>query len=231
MITNATMVEQPYKYKVPVRERLRVFFKNLPCIPFSMAIRYVRRCMRKDRGLWISYQSNIAMPLYDHGKALDLSNIRDCNTIADRIMEHLFDAPVVEAVVPSDGLVQIAATEGPVSPTMKDLIESPSMPTLPLINGKKAREYLSEQFPQTIGHLLLDKWFSEAQLQLEIIARQSDGYMLRSVAAMAIAEGEEGYETLDNYNLAHKCLGQWISTSADRDRGDQERRDQQKSHL
>lgn len=56
---------------------------------FAKAIQLVRKEMQNDEGLWISYQANIAMSLFDN-KAGDHAI---CTKLADELMNRIFDAP------------------------------------------------------------------------------------------------------------------------------------------
>lgn len=56
---------------------------------FAKAIQLVRTEMQNDEGLWISYQSNIAMNLFDNGAGSHAV----CTKLADELMNRIFDAP------------------------------------------------------------------------------------------------------------------------------------------
>jgi len=56
---------------------------------FADAIKIVRKHLQKDKELWIGYQSNIAMNLFDN-RAGDHEK---CNDYADALMSHVFESP------------------------------------------------------------------------------------------------------------------------------------------
>lgn len=69
-------------------------------ISFQDAIKIVRDHMQNDPGLWIAYQSNISMAIYDKyrknenlGIGTAYFSAKEYNEYADEIMTKIFDAP------------------------------------------------------------------------------------------------------------------------------------------
>lgn len=63
--------------------------QNAAADDFAKAIQLVRKEMQNDEGLWIAYQSNIAMCLYDNGAG----DVPLCGNYADYLMGRIFEAP------------------------------------------------------------------------------------------------------------------------------------------
>jgi hypothetical protein len=97
------------------RRSLRVWLRNLRCIPVRIALAVLRRAFRRDPGFYDSWHANIAMPIYDATRPMCTCDFSDghepqcpkaiaqrtrnfhpmslelANEIGDRLMRHLFD--------------------------------------------------------------------------------------------------------------------------------------------
>lgn len=56
---------------------------------FAEARKLMSQTLKKDKGLYMSYQANIAMKLYDNKP--NICNIKACNTMAKKLIKLIFD--------------------------------------------------------------------------------------------------------------------------------------------
>jgi hypothetical protein len=68
-------------------DRIRVFIRNLPCIPTRIALWWICRAMRRDKAWRDTWHANIAMNIYDAHVHIKPAK---ANYLADRLMKHLF---------------------------------------------------------------------------------------------------------------------------------------------
>lgn len=90
----AATFEKPY-YRVPLRERLRVWWQNWRVRHVGNAIRVLSKAMREDPGFRTTWHANIAMPIFDQLASEGMHNhlaLTKANKCADKLMKHLFDA-------------------------------------------------------------------------------------------------------------------------------------------
>lgn len=93
---NATAIDcNPKPYRASLRERIRVWLKNLPHRKVGRGRNTLSEALQSDPSFAQVWQANIAMPIYDRthsinwqGKSLTLA---EGNELADVLMKHLFD--------------------------------------------------------------------------------------------------------------------------------------------
>lgn len=73
-----------------------VWWKNFPNRGTGRAYRKLTKAMKDDAGYAQVWQSNIAMPIFDNCKG-KLTH-QECNDIADRLMQHLFEYEDTDAL-------------------------------------------------------------------------------------------------------------------------------------
>lgn len=106
--------EKPH-YRVPIRERLRVWYSNWKVRHVGKAVRVLSKALQDDPEFRQAWRANIAMPIYDycqspwHGLCDPSTDkppqvtIRQANEIADRLMRHLFEVPLPNHALEQEG--------------------------------------------------------------------------------------------------------------------------------
>jgi len=82
---------KPNDYRVPLRARLVLWYRNWRVRHIGKAVRTLTKAMRDDPDFARSWKCNIAMPIYDSMQGGPEINLIAANRIADRLMKHLFD--------------------------------------------------------------------------------------------------------------------------------------------
>lgn len=77
-------------YRVPWRDRVRLFIQRVMTIRTARAVRDLSKALQEDNGFALTWHANIAMPIYDGAKGKLTS--AEANEIADNLMRHLFQA-------------------------------------------------------------------------------------------------------------------------------------------
>lgn len=84
-----TSLPKPCNPRIPFKMRVRFLRDRLRFWPLSMALKLFRWELRNN-DYAISWHANIAMPIYDAARGK--LTVQDANLIADKLMQHLFQA-------------------------------------------------------------------------------------------------------------------------------------------
>lgn len=77
-------------YRVPWRDRVRLFIQRVMTFRTARAVRDLSKALQEDNSFAITWHANIAMPIYDGAKGK--LTPAEANAIADNLMQHLFQA-------------------------------------------------------------------------------------------------------------------------------------------
>jgi hypothetical protein len=86
-------LEKPTPHSEPIKDRIRRMWGNWRNRHVGKAMQVLAKEFEKDQrpgSYYDAWVSNIAMPLYDRQRTLDISDAKQCNEFAKELMNHFF---------------------------------------------------------------------------------------------------------------------------------------------